>query len=143
MVEDDELLIHKSLLGSSDSFNYSGDFYRSGDLIEWVDKDAGIFKFKSRKNELINVGGYKINPVEIEFMLLGIEGVQQAFVYGKKNSILGNVLCADLKLQPGCLLTEIEIKKLLSGEIQDFKIPRRIRFVDNIAITRTGKLKRS
>ena len=53
-VEEDELLIHKSLLGRSESFSYSGDYFRSGDLIEWVDKANFLFKFKSRKNELIN-----------------------------------------------------------------------------------------
>lgn len=142
-VEDDELLIHKSLLGSSESFQYSGDYYHSGDLIEWVNKEAGLFKFKSRKNELINVGGYKVNPGEVENVILAIEGVQNAFVYGKANSILGNVLCADVKLEAGSELTELDIKKVLSSQLQDFKIPRRIKFVDEISLTRTGKLKRS
>lgn len=48
-VVEDELLIHKSLLGKSDSFSFDGDYYHSGDLIEWVDKEEGFFKFKSRK----------------------------------------------------------------------------------------------
>lgn len=142
-VEDDELLIHKSLLGSSESFQFTGDYYHSGDLIEWVDKDTGLFKFKSRKNELINVGGYKVNPGEVENVILAIDGVQNAFVYGKANSILGNVLCADVKLETGVELTELDIKKVLSSQLQDFKIPRRIKFVDEISLTRTGKLKRS
>lgn len=141
-VEDDELLIHKSLLASSESFQFSGDYYHSGDLIEWVDKEAGLFRFKSRKNELINVGGYKVNPGEVENVILAIKGVQNAFVYGKANSILGNVLCADVKLEAGAELSELDIKKVLSSQLQDFKIPRRIKFVDEIALTRTGKLKR-
>lgn len=57
LVENEELLIHRSLLGESESFSFDGDFYHSGDLIEWVDEAGGLFKFKSRKNELINVGG--------------------------------------------------------------------------------------
>ena len=44
-VVEDELLIHKSLLGKSDSFSFDGDYYHSGDLIEWVDKEEGFFKF--------------------------------------------------------------------------------------------------
>lgn len=142
MVVDKELLIHKSLLGQSDSFVFDGDFYHSGDIIEWVDESAGIFKFISRKNELINVGGYKVNPSEVEAVILSIEGVQQAFVYGKENSVLGNVLCADLKIEDGIILTELEIKKILKKQLQDFKIPRRIKFVKDISLTRTGKLKR-
>ena len=142
-VVDDELLIHKSLLGKSDSFKFEGDYYHSGDLIEWVDKESGLFRFKSRKNELINVGGYKVNPGEVENILLSIEGVKQVLVYGKANSILGNVLCADIQLEDGVLLTDVEIKKALRSQLQDFKIPRRIKFVEQMALTRTGKLKRS
>ena len=142
-VVDDELLIHKSLLGKSDSFKFEGDYYHSGDLIEWVDKESGLFRFKSRKNELINVGGYKVNPGEVENILLSIEGVKQVLVYGKANSILGNVLCADIQLEDGVALTDVEIKKALRSQLQDFKIPRRIKFVEQMSLTRTGKLKRS
>ena len=142
-VVDDELLIHKSLLGSSESFKFTDDFYHSGDLIEWVDKEAGLFRFKSRKNELINVGGYKVNPGEVENAIMAMDGVRQALVYGKANSILGNVLCADVQLEEGCTLTELDIKKALAVQLQDFKIPRRIKFVEEMSLTRTGKLKRS
>lgn len=142
-VVDDELLIHKSLLGRSDSFKFEGDYYHSGDLIEWVDKEQGLFRFKSRKNELINVGGYKVNPGEVEIVLLSIEGVKQVLVYGKANSVLGNVLCADIQLEEGVTLSNIDIKKALASQLQDFKIPRRIRFVEAFELTRTGKLKRS
>ena len=94
-VEDEELLIHNSLLGKSDSFSYVGDYYHSGDLIEWMDSDKGLFRFKSRKNELINVGGYKINPGEVESVIMQFDGVQQAFVYGKPNSCFKVIiLCA-------------------------------------------------
>lgn len=142
-IVDDELLIHKSLLGSCESFKFSEDFYHSGDLIEWVDAETGLFRFKSRKNELINVGGYKVNPGEVENAILAIEGVRQALVYGKTNSVLGNVLCADIQLEEGHSLTELEIKKQLALQLQDFKIPRRIKFVQEISLTRTGKIKRS
>ena len=142
-VVDDELLIHKSLLGSSESFRFTDDYYHSGDLIEWVDEANGLFRFKSRKNELINVGGYKVNPGEVEVAIMGIEGIKQAMVYGKANSILGNVLCADVVLENNVELTELEIKKILNAQLQDFKVPRRIKFVEEISLTRTGKMKRS
>ena len=141
-VVEDELLIHKSLLGSSESFKFTDDYYHSGDLIEWVDEARGFFRFKSRKNELINVGGYKVNPGEVEVAIQDIEGVRQAMVYGKANSILGNVLCADVVLEPGFELSELDIKKVLSSQLQDFKVPRRIKFVEEISLTRTGKMKR-
>lgn len=142
-VVDDELLIHKSFLGRSDSFKFEGDYYHSGDLIEWIEKEQGLFRFKSRKNELINVGGYKVNPGEVENVLLSIKGVKQVLVYGKANSVLGNVLCADIQLEEGSTLTNVDIKKSLASQLQDFKIPRRIKFVKEFELTRTGKLKRS
>ena len=83
-----------------------------------------------------------MNPGEVEVTITDIEGVKQALVYGKANSILGNVLCADVVLEPGAELKEIDIKKILGTQLQDFKIPRRIKFVDDILLTRTGKMKR-
>lgn len=142
ILDDDELLIHKSLLGESQGINFDGDFYRSGDLIEWVDKSKGLFKFLSRKNELINVGGYKVNPSEVEAAISELPGVQQVIVYGKANSVLGNVLCAEIQKREGEVLEESEIRFFLTQKLQDFKIPRRIKFVETLALTRTGKLKR-
>ena len=141
-VVDDELLIHRSLLGESANFQFDGDYYHSGDLIDWVDKGKGLFRFRSRKNELINVGGYKVNPGEVEDAILKIEGVQQVLVHGKSNSVLGNILCADVQLEQGSCLSELDIRKSLLGQLQDFKIPRRIKFVETLSLTRTGKLKR-
>lgn len=140
--EDNELLIHKSLLGTSDSFVYQGDYYNTNDVVEWVDKDKGLFRFVSRKNELINVGGYKINPNEVEEAIYQIPGIKQVVVYGKSNSILGNILCADICLYKGVELTELKIRQDLSNKLQDFKIPRRIKFLDSFKLTRTGKIKR-
>lgn len=139
---DDELLIHYSLLGNSDSLKINNDYYNTGDLIEWIDFEAKTFRFKSRKNELINVGGYKINPIEVENYILEIDGVVQTVVYGKYSSVLGNILCADVKLAENTNITESYIRNQLADKIQDFKIPRRIKFVDSFLLTRTGKIKR-
>ena len=137
-----ELLVHKSLLGKSDSFIYQNDYYHTGDIVEWVDESKGLFRFVSRKNELINVGGYKVNPNEVEEAICNIEGVEQAYVYGKTNSILGNMLFAEVVKQPGYVLSELDIRKKLSIHLQDFKIPRKVIFVEHLSLTRTGKLKR-
>lgn len=141
--EENELLIHKSLLGKSDSFTYSGEYYNTNDIVEWVDKEKGLFRFISRKNELINVGGYKVNPNEVEETMYQIPEIEQVVVYGKSNSILGNILCADVCLHKGAELSELQIRQFLIGKLQDFKIPRRVKFVDSFKLTRTGKIKRS
>ena len=142
IVEEGELLIHKSLLGKSDSFVFNGEYYHTGDLIEWVDKEEGLFRFKSRKNELVNVGGYKVNPSEVEEAISQIPGVLQVLVYGKESSVLGNILCAQIKQDKKGSLSEVTIRTFLSDKIQDYKIPRMIKFVESISLTRTGKIKR-
>lgn len=141
-VVQNELLVHKSLLGTSESFEFSGDFYKTGDLIEWIDIEKSLFRFKSRKNELINVGGYKVNPDEVENMILQINGIEQVVVYGKANSILGNILCAEVKTDKNVKLSEIQIRQYLIGKLQGYKIPRKIDFVESFSLTRTGKIKR-
>lgn len=141
--EENELLIHKSLLGKSDSFTYSGEYYNTNDIVEWVDKEKGLFRFISRKNELINVGGYKVNPNEVEETMYQIPEIEQVVVYGKSNSVLGNILCADVCLHKGAELTELQIRQYLTDKLQDFKIPRRVKFVESFKLTRTGKIKRS
>lgn len=142
IIRNDELLIHKSLLGKSESFTFNNDFYETGDLIEWVDESKRIFRFKSRKNELINIGGYKVNPLEVENEILQISGVNQVVVFGKANSVLGNILCADIVRDNSCEVSELGIREKLSKKLQDFKIPRRIKFVESISLTKTGKIKR-
>lgn len=107
------------------------------------ERSQWFIPLQESQNELINVGGYKVNPGETEKVILEIEGVQQALVYGKANSILGNVLCAEVQLVEGSTLTELEIRNYLKEQLQDFKIPRRIKFVDSFSLTRTGKIKRS
>ena len=141
-IEDEELLVHQSLLGHSDSFILSNDYYRTGDIIEWVDKTNRLFRFKNRKNELVNVGGYKVNPQEVEDIISQIPGIDQALVYGKPNSVLGNILYAEIKLKPDINLSEAEIRRYMSAKLQDYKIPRIVKFVESFSLTKTGKIKR-
>lgn len=142
-VIDDEILIHRSLLGSSESLKFDGDYYHTGDLIEWKDEAQTLFRFKSRKNELLNVGGYKVNPADVEDVINNIDGVKQVMVYGKKNSVLGTILCADIQLAEDAVLEEPKIREILKSQLQDYKIPRKIKFVEEISTTRTGKIKRN
>ena len=79
----------------------------------------------------------------MENVLTQISGVQQALVYGKPNSVLGNILCAEIKLEDGNNVSELDIRYWLADKLQDYKIPRKIEFVEKFSLTRTGKLKRT
>lgn len=146
IVNNNEILLHKSLLGDSEELFFNNDYYRTGDIIEWYDREQTLFKFKNRINELINVGGYKVNPVEVENTIMQTSNIiQQVKVYGKKNSVIGNILCADIKLVSGYenSISEKDLKRSLNLFLEHFKIPRIIKFVDSLQLTQTGKLKRT
>jgi len=137
--EDGELLIHKSLLGESDTFQLDEDWYRTGDIVEMIDESH--FKFVSRKTEMINIGGYKVNPHEVEDEIKKIDGVVDVIVKARSNRITGNILVAEVKINDGIdkREKEKEITKILEKRLQSWKIPRIFTFVDNIELTRTGK----
>lgn len=139
-VEDGELVIHNSLMGITE-INIK-DWYNTGDLIEVLSENPLKFKFISRKTDMINVGGYKVNPIEVEEVILTISGIKNVRVYSKSNSVLGNVICCDVVCDSD-QESESSIRKFLQSKIQEFKIPRIIRFVDELSTTRTGKIKRT
>jgi acyl-coenzyme A synthetase/AMP-(fatty) acid ligase len=140
-VVEDELYIHKDLFGKTTQLHLIDDFYATGDLVEWIDNEKRRFRFTSRKNELINVGGYKVNPYEVEDELTQHPKIRNVRVFGKPNAVLGNVICCEIELLPDLELKEEEVRFFLNGKIQNFKIPRKITFVEKIDLTRTGKKK--
>jgi acyl-coenzyme A synthetase/AMP-(fatty) acid ligase len=138
-VANDELLIHNSLMGSSD-INIK-EWYNTGDLIETITEKPLKFRFISRKSDMINVGGYKVNPLEVEEIILTFPEIKNVRVYSKSNSVLGNIICCEVVCD-NTQMSESSIRAFLQSKIQEFKIPRIFRFVDELSTTRTGKIKR-
>lgn len=142
-VQENQLYLHSELLGTFGGGQAQVvDWYPTGDIVEIVSAEPLRFKIKHRVNDLINVGGYKVNPAEVEETLSSFPGIKEARVYGKKNSVMGNLVCCDIILSDPAV-TERSIRKHLAQELQAFKIPRVINFVNALEKTRTGKLKRS
>ena len=135
-IEDDLLLFHRSIVAE---FDFKGDWYSTGDKVEVVSHDPLKFKFVSREGTSINVGGYNVEPSEVEEMILQLDGVNDVSVYGKKNKMIGNLLMANIVLSAEADLKEIEIISFLREGLQSHKIPRIIKFVDAIELGRTGK----
>ena len=143
-ISDGEILLRRDILGTSESFSFDADgFYHTGDKIEWADADKTKFRIIARANGMVNVGGYKVNPAEVEAALRGVEGISDAAVFGKKNSVLGNILCADIVAVRGAEIDEPALRKKLAESLQQFKIPRIVKFVEKLETTRTGKVKRA
>ena len=136
---ENELCIHYSLLGVSLHVQEKNEWFHTGDLVEMVDQNH--FKFLSRQSDMINVGGYKVNPFEVEDLLIQLPGVNDILVKSKKNSVTGELLVADVvkdsKIDGKEL--KIAIKKYAAAHLQEWKVPRIIKFVDELPSTRTGK----
>jgi len=139
-----ELLVHRSLMPGSNDILFTNDWYHTGDVVKFV--DGKRFEFQNRKNELINIGGYNVNPSEVERQINSISYVVDSLVYSKESKLIGSLLVADVQLQTPFDLShadaEIEISKLLNQKLQKWKVPRLFYFKDEIELTRTGKKKR-
>ena len=136
---ENELLIHKSLLAKN--LEDKEDWYSTGDLVQIISENPVSFKFNGRKSEMINSGGYKINPKEVEETISQLAEIKYAKVFAKKNSVLGNIVCAEILFDDNCSLTEEQIRTHLKSKLQEFKIPRIYKIIDKIEMTNNGKLK--
>ena len=105
-------------------------YFITGDRVEL---NGEYMRFLGRDSELINVGGQKVFPAEVEEILLQCDLVQEAVVYGQRHPITGKIVCADVQLrEPG---DEVEarrtIKRFCSERLEPFKVPVKIQFVQN------------
>ena len=125
------------LNSSNENFEVDG-WYNTGDIVS-VDNE-GFIKIVGRINEVINVGGLKVLPEEVEQIILELPSVADCLVYGKINAITGNVVCAKLVIsQEFKSLNEIEIKSQIKSycrsKLDKYKIPTKIDFVEKLEIS--------
>jgi long-chain acyl-CoA synthetase len=104
-------------------------YFITGDRVEL---NGDYMCFLGRDSELINVGGQKVFPAEVEAVLLACDVVAEAVVYGQENPITGKIVCADVQLRGTHDETEARraIKKFCAQRLEPFKVPVKIRFVD-------------
>lgn len=129
-------------IGSNAMFDSDG-FINTGDLVEI--KNDRVY-FMGRESGAINVGGNKVQPEEVEGILLKSGLVQSAFVYPKKNPMMGNLVCADIVLKTefnDAQSAKATILNYCRANLDSFKIPAIIKFVDDLNTTQSGKLKRN
>lgn len=100
--------------------------------------------FMGRASGVINVGGNKVHPEQVEQILLQVPGVQQAYVYAKTSSVLGQLVVADLVAVAGEDTTNLQ-KAVLAyclQHLQRFQIPTRLNWLNSLAVSDNGKLSR-
>ncbi len=119
-------------------------YFITGDRVE---VNGEYMRFLGRDSELINVGGQKVFPAEVEAVLLECELVEDAVVYGQRHPIIGKIVCADIQLRGAHDEAEARraIKRFCSQRIEPFKVPVKIQFVqgglhsDRLKRMRTGR----
>jgi len=135
------LELHTSLLGEfTASDSVTDGWFATGDVVEIASEEPLRFRFIGHDRDWINVGGNKVDPAEVEDALLGAPGVREARVFGRRNSVVGQLLCAELVTGPKP--DEAALRAHLGARMQAFKVPRLFSYVDRLERTRTGKLKR-
>lgn len=138
--EQGELLVHRSLLGEFHGHTLDDNWYHTGDLVELVSPDE--LKFIGRVSDFISVGGYKVNPKEVEDVIIRIPEIVDARVVGRNNRITGSILVAQIVVYEELEDEDTFIKEVqrhLSDTLQPWKVPRIITLVSTLDQTRTGK----
>ena len=134
-VRDGRLWLHRSQLGE---FEGAAEWYDTGDRVEPV--APGRFRIIGRERREINVGGEKVDPAEVERHLLAHPGVTLARVFGRSNSVTGAILAAEVVArEPG--LEEASLRRYLAERLRAPQVPRLIRLVSELELTRTGKVR--
>lgn len=121
--------------------SFWGDYFRTGD---WGTADAdGYISLKSRKKELINVGGKKVSPLEVEEVLMQVVGIADCACVGRadENGVLGEVVEAFIVLSDKNLDTTT-INDRISGKLEAYKLPAFYSVTDEIPRTSSGKVQR-
>jgi len=117
------------------------DLAPTGDLVE-VRGDR-VF-FVGRRSDLINVGGNKVHPAEVERVLRAVPGVGDVRVYAKASSIAGELVACDVVPEPGVDPEHLkrELVRRCSNGLLTFQRPRLIQVVEEIAVSAAGKILR-
>jgi oxalate---CoA ligase len=115
-------------------------WFRTGDQ-GTMDGD-GYLTITGRLKEIINRGGEKVAPLEVDNVLSAHPAVAQAVTFAMPHAKLGEEVAAAVVLREGQTLSEAELRAFAAERLADFKVPRKVVFLDEIPKGATGKLQR-
>ena len=119
---------------------FTNGWFRTGDQGS-LDSE-GYLSLTGRLKEIINRGGEKISPREVDEVLMDHPAVAQVVTFGIPHPKLGEEVGAVVVLREGQQATDKDIQAFASARLADFKVPRKILFMDEIPKGATGKLQR-
>ena len=93
-----------------------------------VEVDGDYFRILGRETDIINIGGQKVYPAEIEDVILRLENIEDVAVYGEKHPLLGNIVVAEVVLlQPEPVSSlKLRIRKACLEKLSPFKAPAKV-----------------
>ncbi|MEO5845436.1 MAG: acyl--CoA ligase [Caldimonas sp.] len=115
-------------------------WFRTGD--QGVQDGEGYLTITGRLKEIINRGGEKVSPREIDEILMDHPAVAQVVCFGMPHPKLGEEVAAVVVLRPGSAATDRELQAFVATRVADYKVPKKILFLDEIPKGATGKLQR-
>jgi acyl-CoA synthetase (AMP-forming)/AMP-acid ligase II len=102
----------------------------------------GYVRITGRLKEIINRGGEKISPREVDEVIMDHPAVAQAITFAMPHSMLGEDVAAAVVLREGQSATERDIRDFVAARLADFKVPRKVVILEEIPKGATGKLQR-
>jgi len=122
--------------------SFWGNYFRTGD---WgIMEEDGYLRLCSRKKELINVGGKKVSPMEVEQVLLGLDYIQDCACVAIEDpaGVLGEVVKAFVVTDTPEKINKAVINKAIGGQLEGYKIPVEYECISEIPKTSSGKVQR-
>jgi acyl-CoA synthetase (AMP-forming)/AMP-acid ligase II len=119
---------------------FTNGWFRTGDQ-GYLDEEGYLF-ITGRLKEIINRGGEKISPREVDEILLDHPSVQQVVTFALPHARLGEEVAAAVVLREGQTADEKQLREFALQRLADFKVPSKIVFLEEIPKGPTGKLQR-
>ncbi|HEU0070995.1 MAG TPA: acyl--CoA ligase [Alphaproteobacteria bacterium] len=119
---------------------FTNGWFRTGD--QGVMDPEGYLSITGRLKEIINRGGEKISPREVDEVLMDHAAVAQVVTFGVPHTMLGEEVACAVVLRENQACTEGELRDFARGKLAEFKVPRKILFMAEIPKGATGKLQR-
>lgn len=114
---------------------------RTGDL-GYLDEDGYLF-IAGRRSDMIKVGSHRVNPSEIEEVILQLDGIAEAAVIGAPDPVLGQVIKAVIATHPGASVPVRSVQSRCRERLAPHKVPRVVEFVERLPRTASGKVQRA
>lgn len=120
--------------------NFTNGWFRTGD--QGVMDADGFLRITGRIKEIINRGGEKVSPLEVDEVIMDHPAVQQVVTFAMPHDKLGEEVAAAVVLREGQSADEATLRAFAAARLADFKVPRRIVILEEIPKGATGKLQR-